>query len=136
MKRHDTDVVSFTAGALFLAIGLAYLLPEVSDIRVATAWVLPALLIGLGLCGLLAAFTSRPASARAGAVTDLENRAEPYADLEFEPYPDLTLDLAEELAKTRAQPQSVSPAEPLPRPGGAHAINPDPPQDHPSRVGA
>jgi hypothetical protein len=128
VKRHDTDVVSFTAGALFLAIGLAYLLPEVSDIRVATRWVVPALLIGLGLCGLLAAFTSRPAGARAGQVTGLENRAEPYANLESEPYPDLTLDLAEELAKTRAQ----SVAQPLPRPGGSHAINPDPPRDHPS----
>ena len=131
MRRHDTDVVSFTAGVLFLAIGLAYLLPEVSDLEITTPWVVPALLLGLGLCGLLAAFTSRPASARAGAVTDLENRAEPYADLEFEPYPDLTLDLAEELAKTRAQPQSV--AEPLPRVGGSHAINPDPPRDHPAR---
>ena len=130
MRRHDTDAVSFTAGVLFLAIGLAYLLPEVSDIRVATAWVVPALLIGLGLCGLLAAFTSRPAGAgTAGQVTGLENRTEPYADLEFEPYPDLTLDLAEELAKTTP----VSPAQPQPRPGGAHAINPDPPQDHPAR---
>ena len=132
MRRHDTDVVSFTAGVLFLAIGLAYLLPEVSGIRVATAWVVPALLIGLGVCGLLAAFTSRPAGpGTAGQVTGLENRTEPYADLEFEPYPDLTLDLAEELAKTRAQPQPV--AEPRPTPGGAHAINPEPPQDHPAR---
>jgi hypothetical protein len=108
---------------LFLAIGLAYLLPEVSDIQVATRWVAPALLIGLGVCGLLAAFTSRPAGARAGQVTGPDTRPEPYADLEPEPYPDLTLDLAEELAKTRAQ--SHSPAEPLPRPGGAHAINPE-----------
>ena len=122
MKRHDTDMVSFTAGVLFLAIGLAYLLPEVSDIQVATPWVAPALLIGLGLCGLLAAFTSRPAGrAAAGQFSGLDNRPEPYADLEPEPYPDLTLDLAEELAKTRAQPV----AEPLPRPGGAHAINPE-----------
>ena len=132
MKRHDTDVVSFTAGVLFLAIGLAYLLPEVTGIRVATAWVVPALLIGLGVCGLLAAFTSRPAGAgTAGQVTGLGNQAEPYADLESEPYPDLTLDLAEELAKTRAQPQPV--AEPLPRAGGSHAINPDLPRDHPAR---
>ena len=125
-------MVSFTAGVLFLAIGLAYLLPEVSDLEIATPWVVPALLLGLGLCGLLAAVTSRPAGrAAAGQVSGLDNRAEPYADLEPEPYPDLTLDLAEELAKTRAQPQSA--AQPLPRPGGAHAINPDPPRDHPAR---
>ena len=121
VKRHNTDVVSFTAGALFLAVGLAYFLPEVSDVRVATAWVLPTLLIGLGVCGVLAAFTARPA----GQLRGLDNPAQPYADLEFEPYPDLTLDLAEELAKTRAQPQPVP--QPLPTPSGAHAINPEDP---------
>ena len=50
-----------------------------------------------------------------------------HVDLE----PETPMDLAEELAKTTAQPQPV--AEPRPTPGGAHAINPEPPQDHPAR---
>ena len=106
---------------------MTYLLPEVSDIEIETPWVVPALLIGLGVCGLLAAFTPRPRESRAatGLDTERETGPRPYVDFDPEPYPDLTLDLAEELAKTTQAQRRPDPPKTV---GGAHAINPE---DHP-----
>jgi len=132
------------AGLLFLAIGLAYLLPEVSSIEIDTPWVFPALLIGLGVCGLLAAFTSRsPASGAAGVTTNADATPRPYVDYDPEPFPDLTLDLAAELAKSKPAPTPEPRSEPSPGPldatvrpktiGGAHAITRDDPDEQPPR---
>jgi hypothetical protein len=125
VRRHDTDLVSFTAGLLFLGIGLSYLLPAVSDIDIATPWVVPALLIGLGVCGLLAAFTprARPARRATGVTAGVGAGPQPYVDYDPEPFPDLTLDLAEELAKL-PEPTAKPDAPARPKAGGAHAINP------------
>ena len=54
MQRHDRDDTSLVAGLLFLALGAAYLLDAVTGISIDARWVLPVLLIGLGLAGLAA----------------------------------------------------------------------------------
>ena len=52
MKRHEPDWTSLIAGITFCAIALAYLVGEVTNRRLELRWVVPMLLIGLGLAGL------------------------------------------------------------------------------------
>jgi len=52
MKRHEPDWTSLIAGVTFCAIALAYLGGEVTHRSLELRWVLPVLLIGLGLAGL------------------------------------------------------------------------------------
>jgi hypothetical protein len=52
MKRHEPDWTSLIAGVTFCAIALAYLGGEVTHRSLELRWVLPMLLIGLGIAGL------------------------------------------------------------------------------------
>jgi hypothetical protein len=52
MKRHETDWTSLIAGVTFCAIAVAYLGGEVTHRGLELRWVLPMLLIGLGIAGL------------------------------------------------------------------------------------
>jgi hypothetical protein len=59
MNRHDTDAVSLTAGALFLAVVAAWLLSRTVHIGLpSVGWLVAAALILAGLLGL--AVTVRP----------------------------------------------------------------------------
>ena len=57
MQRHDTDLLSLVAGLLFSLLGLAFLLDEGDVLTVSPEWVVPTILIGVGVAGVLA---SRP----------------------------------------------------------------------------
>jgi hypothetical protein len=52
MKRHETDWTSLIAGIPFCAIAIAYLGGEITHRSLEVRWVLPMLLIGLGIAGL------------------------------------------------------------------------------------
>jgi hypothetical protein len=52
MKRHETDWTSLIAGVTFCAIAVAYLGGEITHRSLEVRWVLPMLLIGLGIAGL------------------------------------------------------------------------------------
>jgi hypothetical protein len=52
MKRHEPDWTSLIAGVTFCAIAIAYLGGEVTHRSLELRWVVPMLLIGLGLAGL------------------------------------------------------------------------------------
>ena len=52
MKRHEPDWTSLIAGVTFCAIACAYLGGEVTHRGLELRWVVPMLLIGLGLAGL------------------------------------------------------------------------------------
>jgi hypothetical protein len=56
VRRHDLDFVSLLAGAMFALIAVAYLVAELSDAALDAEWVLPGMLVGLGLLGLVATF--------------------------------------------------------------------------------
>lgn len=59
MKLHRFDAVSFVSGALFVSIGLLVMLGGSSTLL--SAWLVPAVLIGLGVLVLVAAWQgSRP----------------------------------------------------------------------------
>jgi hypothetical protein len=54
MKRHPFDVLSFTAGAIFVGLGVAFLSAG-ADVVGDARWVWPLLLLALGAAGLAAA---------------------------------------------------------------------------------
>jgi hypothetical protein len=54
MKRHPFDPFSLTAGAMFVALGIWFLIAG-SDVIDNANWVWPALLIALGAAGLASA---------------------------------------------------------------------------------
>jgi hypothetical protein len=52
MKRHDPDWTALIAGVTFSLIAIGYLVGEATHRSLELRWVLPILLIGLGLAGL------------------------------------------------------------------------------------
>jgi hypothetical protein len=52
VKRHAADWTSFVAGLTFCGIAIAYLSSEVADRTLEVRWVVPIVLIGLGIAGL------------------------------------------------------------------------------------
>lgn len=62
MKLHRFDAVSFVFGVIFVGLGLAVTLGESSTLL--SAWLVPAVVIGLGMLLLVAAWqSSRPPTA-------------------------------------------------------------------------
>jgi hypothetical protein len=54
VKQHPFDVLSFVAGTVFVALGLAFL-AEGNDILLRARWLLPVLLVVVGGAGLVSA---------------------------------------------------------------------------------
>jgi hypothetical protein len=69
MKRHEPDWTSLIAGITFCAIALAYLGGEVTHRSLELRWVVPMLLIGLGLAGLAGTLVRARRMSDAGAPT-------------------------------------------------------------------
>jgi len=51
MRRHPFDILSFVAGALFVALGIAFLVTH-GDVVEDAHWLWPAALLTLGAAGL------------------------------------------------------------------------------------
>jgi hypothetical protein len=52
VKRHQPDLTSLIAGLTFCTIAIAFLGAQLFDRRLELRWVVPIVLIGLGLAGL------------------------------------------------------------------------------------
>lgn len=76
MKRHETDWTSLIAGITFCAIAVAYLGSEITDRTLELRWVVPILLIGLGVAGLAGTLVR----ARRLSTPALASEPEPDAD--------------------------------------------------------
>ncbi len=55
MARHDTDPVSLIAGLLFLAIAAAWAVDKAGVVPNAGRWLVPLVLIAVGVVGLVSA---------------------------------------------------------------------------------
>ena len=61
MKRHELDWVSLIAGAVFLLVAVTHLIGAAAGDDPDLRWLLPAMLVGIGLAGLTGALrSSRP----------------------------------------------------------------------------
>ncbi|MFZ0325521.1 MAG: hypothetical protein WAN48_15485 [Actinomycetes bacterium] len=58
MKRHAVDVTSLVTGVVFVLVALLYLTGPSQGWSVDGRWVLPLVLIGLGLAGLVGSVTA------------------------------------------------------------------------------
>lgn len=58
MKRHDLDLVSLISGAVFVLVAVVYLLNAAADRGTDLAWLVPAVLVALGVAGLAGALRS------------------------------------------------------------------------------
>src|SRR5881409_2400040 len=57
-KRHPRDAVSLVFGLLLAAVAGLFLLTDLTDVSLDVRWVAPAVLVGVGVLGLLA--STRP----------------------------------------------------------------------------
>ena len=73
MRRHELDLFSLVAGAVFLAVAAGHLLDEAVGINFDGHWVLPVALVAIGVAGL-ASLAGRD---RTGRRTSVEAPAEP-----------------------------------------------------------
>ena len=89
MKRHEPDWTSLIAGVTFCAIALAYLGGEVTHRNLEVRWVVPMLLIGLGVAGLAGTLVRARRLSDAGApVTAMATAPMDSEDLsDDEPHP-------------------------------------------------
>ena len=80
MRRHETDAVSLVAGLLFLAVAVVHIAARSTNTELSLRWMVPAVLVLLGVVGLLGALrgprrTAAEAAApgdRLGAADDAE----------------------------------------------------------------
>lgn len=79
MSRHDLDVSSLFTGLLLLAVGGGYLVADATDISIDGRWVLPTVLIALGLTGLAGSVKRGP---RRSNDTGPASEPEPGPELE------------------------------------------------------
>ncbi len=54
MRRHEPDVFSLVAGLVFVAVALGHILDEAALVAVDGRWVLPVVLVTLGVASLAA----------------------------------------------------------------------------------
>jgi hypothetical protein len=88
MKRHEPDWTSLIAGLTFCAIAVAYLGGEVTHRSLELRWVVPMLLIGLGIAGLAGTLVRAHRMSDAGAPTITAATPMDSADLsDDEPHP-------------------------------------------------
>jgi hypothetical protein len=81
VRRHEIDAVSLVAGLLFLVVAAAHIAARATDTDLNLRWMVPAVLVLLGVLGLLGAIRGPrdtrddPATVQDQAVTDEADEA-------------------------------------------------------------
>ena len=70
MKRHDMDLVSLIAGAVFAVVALTHLVGAATGESVDLGWLVPVVLVGLGVAGLAGALRGSRSNGEEGAAGD------------------------------------------------------------------
>jgi hypothetical protein len=55
MRRHELDLVSLISGAVFVLVAVAHLVSAATDGHLDLVWIVPVVLVGLGVAGLASA---------------------------------------------------------------------------------
>jgi hypothetical protein len=87
MKRHEPDWTSLIAGVTFCAIALAYLGGEITHRSLELRWVVPMLLIGLGVAGLAGTLVRAHRMSDAGTATTAATPMDSADQSGDEPHP-------------------------------------------------
>jgi len=58
VRRHDLDLVSLITGAVFVLVAVSHLVGAAVDGDVDLGWLVPVVLVGLGVAGLAGALRS------------------------------------------------------------------------------
>jgi len=91
MKRHELDWVSLIAGVVFLLVAVTHLIGAAAGDDPDLRWLLPAMLVGIGLAGLTGALRSsrpRPVPVGAGPSTHAPSDDAPSAPSDDTPSDD------------------------------------------------
>jgi len=59
MNRHEVDVVSMVSGLLIVLLAGLFLLDDLTSLSVDTRWVVPMVLLTVGIAGLVTSLRSR-----------------------------------------------------------------------------
>lgn len=70
MKRHPLDLLSLLTGTVFLVVAVVYLVADVIDRTPSAQVVMPLMVMGLGIAGLVAAVQSQQRTDRALTADD------------------------------------------------------------------
>jgi hypothetical protein len=65
VRRHSLDLVSLLSGLLFTGLAVAYIIGAYADVRLDPRYVLPLVLVGLGVAGLAGSVLAQRRSDRA-----------------------------------------------------------------------
>ena len=74
VRRHEADPVSLAAGLLFLAVAVVHIAARSSDTDLSLRWMVPIVLVLLGVLGLLSAVRSPHSDPRPSADADASTR--------------------------------------------------------------
>lgn len=70
MKKHSLDLLSLLTGVVFLAVAIVYLVADATDRTPAASVVMPLMVMGLGIAGLVAAVQSQRGADEADRADD------------------------------------------------------------------
>lgn len=83
IKRHELDLTSLISGAIFVAVGMVFLVDLTSDYTASPRWVAALVLIGVGLAGLLSTVgTRREAEPVATVDSPIDSPIDDFAPIE------------------------------------------------------
>lgn len=70
MRRHDLDVFSLVTGLVFVAVAIGHLLDETSDVSFDGRWVVPLVMVAIGVASLAGLARGRGRSSGTADGTD------------------------------------------------------------------